>query len=344
MPPTAASAGEGGPGGSPIDPADSPNDPDGTIFQSVAESVPPGPYDAAAVPVSSVSRVDPGSMQVAGFTSMNITLESDPSQTRIVSIVASFEDAALRIQPLAAPAAAASGRDAAPDHRIDQVRRRGHRGGPGRFGTELLAAVPAQLPDGQTVRQPLRLIGVEGPRWLLHGVFMGSSVEDQRKSELFEDVFTQVVVLRGDQPMAPGEVLPIKIPPESSGGGRRAAAQAAQAGQAAPPPQGPSRLRTVRRRHRRWGRCLAKPAEGCGPEGGERGPTEHLAVGRGCRRAIVATTAWGIAAAHASATSVGCRGSSARATTALRAATADSSPRSGPREVDVPRSAATRRS
>lgn len=239
VPPTAASAGEGGPGGSPIDPADSPNDPDGTIFQSVAESVPPGPYDAAAVPVSSVSRVDLGSMQVAGFTSMNITLESDPSQTRIVSIVASFEDAALRIQPLAAPRSGGFWEEMRPQI-IESIKSAGGdiEEVPGRFGTELLAAVPAQLPDGQTVRQPLRLIGVEGPRWLLHGVFMGSSVEDQRKSELFEDVFTQVVVLRGDQPMAPGEVLPIKIPPEAQQAAAEAAAQAAQAGQAAPPAAG----------------------------------------------------------------------------------------------------------
>lgn len=219
----------------PVDPSDSPNDPDGAIFRSVAESVPPGPYDSGAVPVSSVSRVDLGSMQVAGFTSMNITLESDPSQTRIVSIVASFEDAALRIQPLAAPRSGGFWEEMRPQiiesiksagGDIDEVQ--------GRFGTELIAAVPAALPDGQQVRQPLRLIGIEGPRWLLHGVFMGSAVEDQSKAELFEDVFTQVVVLRGEQPMAPGEVLPIKIPPEAQQAAADAAAQAAQAAQTPP--------------------------------------------------------------------------------------------------------------
>ncbi len=212
-----------------VDPSDSPNDPDGTIFRSVAESVPAGPYDASSVPVSSVSRVDLGSMQVAGFTSMNITLESDPSQTRIVSIVASFEDAALRIQPLAAPRSGGFWDEMRPQI-IESIKSAGGdiEEVPGRFGTELLAVVPAQLPDGETVRQSLRLIGVEGPRWLLHGVFMGSSVEDQAKSELFEDVFTQVVVLRGEQPMAPGEVLPIRIPPEAQQAAADAAAQAGQ--------------------------------------------------------------------------------------------------------------------
>lgn len=85
----------------------------------------------------------------------------------------------------------------------------------GVFGAELHGVVPAVTPDGQQVRQPVRLVGVEGPRWMLHGVFMGSAPMDDRMTELFEDVFSQVVVVRGSQPMAPGEVLPLILPPDA---------------------------------------------------------------------------------------------------------------------------------
>ena len=107
----------------------------------------------------------------------------------------------------------------------------------GLFGTELHGVVPAVTPDGEQVRQPVRLVGYEGPRWMLHGVFMGSASIDPRMAELFEDVFQQTVVVRGDQPMAPGDVLPITLPPEAQAAQQDVAAQVQQQ-QGEPPTTG----------------------------------------------------------------------------------------------------------
>lgn len=189
---------------------------DESAFHGAAASVPPGPYDASDVPPSPVNRVDLGAIQVAGFTDMQLHFETDPSKTTFVSVVAAYRDAALRLQALAAPRSGGLWDDMRPQITasitgaggdVEEVQ--------GVFGTELHGVVPAVTPDGQQVRQPVRLVGVEGPRWMLHGVFMGSAPMDERMTELFEDVFSQVVVVRGSQPMAPGEVLPLVLPPDA---------------------------------------------------------------------------------------------------------------------------------
>ena len=216
------------------DVAEAPPSVDETEFQALTESVPPGPYDSSAVPVNAVNRVDLGCMRIAGFTEMQLHFETDQTKSRFVSVVATYRDAALRLQPLAAPRSGglwddmreqitASITGAGGD--IEEV--------VGVFGPELHGVVPAVTPDGEQVRQPIRLVAFEGPRWLLHGVFMGSAAMDEGMAELFEDVFRQTVMVRGDQPMAPGDLLPIVLPPDAQ------AAQAAQAGDPAGPPAAP---------------------------------------------------------------------------------------------------------
>ena len=45
----------------------------------------------------------------------------------------------------------------------------------GEFGTELKVVVPVQTPDGRQATQTSRIVGVDGPRWLLRGTFLGKS-------------------------------------------------------------------------------------------------------------------------------------------------------------------------
>lgn len=189
---------------------------DESVFQGVVAESAPGPYDISDVPDSTMKRVDLGCMQIAGFTEMQLHFETDPSKTRLVSVVAAYKDAALRLQALAAPRSGGLWEEMRPQIMssisaaggdVEEV--------DGTFGTELRGIVPAALPDGTQVRQPIRLVGVEGPRWLLHGVFMGSAPENDAMAELFEDVFRQVVVVRGTAPMAPGEAMPIVLPPDA---------------------------------------------------------------------------------------------------------------------------------
>ena len=43
----------------------------------------------------------------------------------------------------------------------------------GPFGTELVLVVPVEDPEGQIFSQTSRVIGVDGPRWLLRATVLG---------------------------------------------------------------------------------------------------------------------------------------------------------------------------
>lgn len=188
----------------------------GRLGQSPGD-FPVGPYDIEDVPDNGVVRIDLGGIQIAGFTDMQIQLEPDEQGGRIGSVLAIYNDAAIRMQPYAAPRKGGLWEEMRPNiveaitsagGDVDEVE--------GSLGTELHAVVPAVDPEGNQVRQPVRLVGVEGPRWVLHGVFMGAAAVDESAAEVFEDVFRQTVVVRGAQPMAPGDLLPIVIPEDAT--------------------------------------------------------------------------------------------------------------------------------
>jgi hypothetical protein len=86
----------------------------------------------------------------------------------------------------------------------------------GPFGVELRRLIPVTTPDGQEGYQPSRMWVAEGPRWLLRGIVYGqAAIEDDADSPVVADVlaaFRQVIVRRGDEAMAPGDLLPLTMP------------------------------------------------------------------------------------------------------------------------------------
>ena len=86
----------------------------------------------------------------------------------------------------------------------------------GPFGVELHRFIPVTTPDGEQGYQPSRMWVAEGPRWLLRGIVYGqAAVEEDLESPVVTDVlsaFRQVVVRRGDDAMAPGDLLPLSMP------------------------------------------------------------------------------------------------------------------------------------
>jgi hypothetical protein len=86
----------------------------------------------------------------------------------------------------------------------------------GPFGVELRRLIPVTTPDGEEGYQPSRMWVAEGPRWLLRGIVYGqAAIEDDADSPVVADVlsaFRQVIVRRGDEPMAPGDLLSLTMP------------------------------------------------------------------------------------------------------------------------------------
>ena len=86
----------------------------------------------------------------------------------------------------------------------------------GPFGVELFRLFPVTTPNGEEGYQPSKMWVAEGPRWLLRGIVYGqAAIEESDDSPVVTDVvaaFRKVVVRRGDEPMAPGDLLPLNMP------------------------------------------------------------------------------------------------------------------------------------
>jgi uncharacterized protein DUF3710 len=92
--------------------------------------------------------------------------------------------------------------------------------GEGPFGIELRRLIPVTTPDGDEGYQPSRMWVAQGPRWLLRGIVYGqAAIEDDADSPIVADVlsaFRQIIVRRGEDAMAPGDLLPLTMPTDVS--------------------------------------------------------------------------------------------------------------------------------
>ncbi|WP_433240690.1 DUF3710 domain-containing protein [Streptosporangium sp. CA-135522] len=167
-----------------------------------------GPWDSGD-PYPDRERVDLGGMRLPvdpGFE-VQLNLAGD----HIVGAVVMVDESALQVHAFAAPKRNGIW-DEVRNELAEGVKGAGgtaeEREGP--FGVELAAKVPA---DG--VAQPVRYIGVDGPRWFLRAVISGRAALDDGAAAPLEGVIRDIVVVRGDEPMAPKEAIELRLPPEA---------------------------------------------------------------------------------------------------------------------------------
>ena len=148
-----------------------------------------------------------------GVPGMELRLEIEQETQQVNAATAVLEDSALQLQAFAAPARGASGtRSAArspPPSRPQGGTAEEHEGS---LGTELRTRMPSAGPDGRTVFAPATFLGVDGPRWFLRGVLSGRAAIDEGAAAPLVEVFKAAVVVRGTEPMAPRELLPLALP------------------------------------------------------------------------------------------------------------------------------------
>lgn len=173
-----------------------------------------GPFDVKDVDLSDgVERVDLGSLLIAPGAGRDVRLQVDQKTQRVQAVLIAGPDGAIELRAFAAPRVSDLWDDTRPRIQADMQRRGGTaEEAEGPFGTELRCDVPVTKPDGETVRQPSRVIGVDGPRWMLRATLLGAPVADATAAQEWEKVFAGVVVRRGDGAMAVGDPLPITVP------------------------------------------------------------------------------------------------------------------------------------
>jgi hypothetical protein len=177
----------------------------------------PGPTARGPWDVSEVSergrRVDLGAIWLPGRDGMELRMELEKTSKIVSAAAVSLKGSALQLQVFAAPRT---------EGIWDEIRAEiaesvAKQGGsvddlPGPFGRELLARLPVRTAEGRTGHRPARFIGHDGPRWFLRGVVTGRAAVDPQEATELEDIFADVVVVRGPQPRAPRDLLPLTMP------------------------------------------------------------------------------------------------------------------------------------
>lgn len=179
-----------------------------------------GPFDISEVEdiagTPEAPRIDLGSMILAGFPGAELRLQMSEETQQIVSAMLVHESSALEVAAYAAPRSGGLWVEL----REEIMASASEAGGSGTlaegpFGVELRRIVPVTTPEGEQGYQPSRMWMAEGPRWLLRGIVYGqAALEEGTESPVAEllSAFQQIVVRRGDEAMAPGDLLPLTMP------------------------------------------------------------------------------------------------------------------------------------
>ncbi len=175
-----------------------------------------GPFDVSEIS-SRDGFVDLGALLIAPSEGLQLRLEVEEATQRVVAVTMDLEGSSLQLQAFAAPKS---------EGLWDEIREQigqsvGSQGGQveeieGSFGTELVAKLPAGAPDGSQGYRVARFIGVDGPRWFLRGVLGGEAAMERAAAAPLEALFRRIVVIRGDSPMPPRDLLQLRLPKDAS--------------------------------------------------------------------------------------------------------------------------------
>jgi hypothetical protein len=173
-----------------------------------------GPWDSASEYPDS-ERIDFGSLLVPVRDGYDVQIFV--SEEEGISIAVVHGDSGLQLQPFAAPRSSGLWHEVLPEI-ADEVASAGgqsqEQAGP--FGPELFATVvPQGTGDFPVPPQPLRFMGADGPRWFLRGLISGPAATDAELARPFEDIFADVVVVRGDHAEPQRKPLDIRLPDEA---------------------------------------------------------------------------------------------------------------------------------
>ena len=196
-----------------------------------------GPWDSQDDSVPEMERVDFGAIQVPIGEGIEIQVnveaveqdeEGNPVGGRIVAVTVVHGESGLQVQPFAAPKKTGIWEDVRRETAEEIKQAEGEtQEADGPFGTELHGMVPVAIPEEMLDQvppeiaeqgfgwQPVRFMGVDGPRWFLRGVLSGAALEDEEQARLMEQIFAHIVVARGDAPMPPRELLELRLPAEA---------------------------------------------------------------------------------------------------------------------------------
>jgi hypothetical protein len=162
-----------------------------------------GPYDVAEAPDDGRIRLDLGSLRLPVPQGAELQVEVDSSgPVRAVHLMTGLGQVTLT--PYAAPRSGGLWREVCREL-VARLRADGARVGraAGEWGEEIEAV---------TAQGVMRFLAVDGPRWMLRGVAVGTAEHAEARTALLREVVREAVVVRGPEPLPVRSPLPLQLP------------------------------------------------------------------------------------------------------------------------------------
>ena len=187
-----------------------------------------GPYDRPrSDDPADGGRVDLGGLWLPGRPGLEVRIEADQETGRgRRGDPRAGRAARCRCSRSPRRAARGSGTTCAPRSRAGSPSRAARpTRSTGRSAPSCAPGCRSRAADGTQTVQPARFLGVDGPRWFLRGVLTGKpAVQPGRTTGRWSRVFREIVVVRGDEAMAPRDLIPLRLPVAADGVPGRGAA------------------------------------------------------------------------------------------------------------------------
>lgn len=171
----------------------------------------PGPRSAEEVD-SSLGYLDHGALRIPAVHGMRVEPLGPLNQGVAAGIRLVIDTSLVEIEAYAAPKSGGvwdsmrqSLRELALQHGA-QVEEKATR-----YGVEHLVTIPVTMPDGGQGQTYVREIGHEGPRWVSRIKMVGQAAVDPQAGAEFERLIDRIVVVRGGEPRARLEILPVSF-------------------------------------------------------------------------------------------------------------------------------------
>ena len=194
------------------------------VAQDDAKSAPADRATAGPLDESEANAVRPyvdlGGVKIVPRPDLQLRLEVEEGSKRVVAVGLDYAGSSLQVQPFAAPRGTGLWHEIRAQI-VDQITKQGGstRVTDGPFGPEVLAQIPVTTGPQAGSMRLARFVGVDGPRWFLRGVISGEGAVNADAAAKIEELFRSIVVIRGNTPMPPRDLIPLTMP----AGGQQAA-------------------------------------------------------------------------------------------------------------------------
>lgn len=156
--------------------------------------------------------LDLGSIQIPVRADLDVSVDYEPETQNIVSITLSTQDSLGSIQLFAA---AKDSDDWAKTRYEIAARLESTKVQPkvvtGTFGAEIHAVMPVYDKQGSATVQAVRFLGIMGDRWFMRVTVTGAAALEPSAIAGFDSLLAELIVNRGEQPIVPGDRLPIQF-------------------------------------------------------------------------------------------------------------------------------------